>query len=206
MEIRESDFIWHEGRRYARATATIKDYASFGGASEARIAAKGAIGTLVHNEIDGDLRKEMRLCLPPEHVGYFHSYRTWRDAVRLSVIKTEERYFDDELMFSGQIDLLATFPYDDTPVLIDWKTSSSESKTWVLQAHLYAYLIRRSGMKIADRYLFIKLHPFGGKAQVFEYIYSDNNERVAINCVKKFWSCVEKDCQILPKSAIIEAT
>lgn len=194
MEIRESDFFIHPvtGKRYARVTATIKEEGNLRGASEARKAAKGVIGTLVHEAIDQDLRDELPHNLPPPCMGYFRSYSNWRKRVNLQVLEREKRYYDNSLMISGQIDILARFPFDDAPVLIDWKCSASESPSWILQAHLYAHLIRTNNGNVSNRYIFVKLDALGANPDIFEYFYSEQTYSYSLGCVKKFWGFAEK--------------
>ena len=192
MKITEKDFIWHEGKRYARVTATLKGETNFGGASAARIHNKGVIGTLVHEAIDQDLRDELPHNLPPPCMGYFRSYSAWRKRVKLQVLEREKRYYDNSLMISGQIDVLARFPFDEAPVLVDWKTSAAESPAWIKQAHLYAHLIGANGGPVSNRYIFVKLDALGASPDIFEYFYSEQTYSYSLGCVKKFWGFAEK--------------
>lgn len=193
--MRDEDFWVHEGKNYLRVTAAIKNGDEFDRIPSAVLHKKQVMGTNVHQAIDDDLRGDLPLGLMPGCLGYFQSYRVWRDRVNLSVLQNEQRYFDDELMLTGCIDLLAKLPYEDTPVIIDWKTSATESASWILQSHLYGYLLAKNNIAISKRYIFVKLHPLGATPDIFEYLYSPNSYRDAINRVKRYWKKHEKSCE-----------
>jgi len=190
----EGDFIWHGGKRYARVSNVIKRYNNFGEAPPERLENKKIIGTIVHEAIDEDLHGELPPNLLPSCVGYFNSYRKWKEINKPRIVENETRYFNDDLMITGRIDLLAILPYETVPVLIDWKTSASESPTWILQSHLYGHLIAGAGKMVANRYLFIKLCPLGSKPRVFTYDYSEKTHSFSISCVKKYWEEINNDC------------
>lgn len=190
----DEDFWWHEGKKYLRTTAAIKKDKEFDRIPSAVLHHKQILGTNVHQAIDDDLRGDLPLGLMPGCIGYFQSYRSWRDGVNLSIVQNEQRYFDDELMLTGCIDLLAMLPYEDTPVIIDWKTSAAESPSWILQSHLYGYLLSKNNITTSKRYIFVKLHPLGASPDIFEYLYSPESYRDALSCVKRYWKRYNKSC------------
>lgn len=101
-------------------------------------------GTLVHEVIQGflygfkvDLDK-----IPEEGRGYVQAWLSWAKDTNFVYPADnhiiEKRFFDDELLITGKIDLIIDDPIN--PIIYDWKTSSQPSTSWRLQAAAYAYL------------------------------------------------------------------
>lgn len=178
----------HNGKMYARVTEILSSFNDFGHINPDVLANKARIGTDVHkaiaNDIEGDFPFVSREC-----ERYFHSYSLWRAALNPTFIQSEQRYFCDIKMITGQIDCLVKFPDKfELPILVDFKTSSAESKeTWPMQAHLYRYLLLVNNILVSDRFLFIKLNKFGGLPEVFSYQYDHNIQAKCMQAVHDFW-------------------
>ncbi len=79
-----------------------------------------------------------------------------------------ERFFCDDLMLTGELDLIYINENQEL-TLIDIKTPASESKTWLLQASAYSYLAKRCGYNL-QRLEFLQLpRTKKGDARVYNY-------------------------------------
>lgn len=177
----------HQGKKYARVSDILRPFTNFSGIDEWTLAAKAALGTAIHQAISDDIEGEFPL-IPPGGDGYFESYMKWKNGLQIHFHSSEQRYFCDEKMITGQIDSLIKFPNDSLLLLVDFKTSSEESRqVWPMQAHLYAYLLEKNGIKIQPRYLFVKLDKKGYLPRVFEYLADQNIRSKCMLSVEDFW-------------------
>jgi len=69
--------------------------------------------------------------------GYLKSFLQWFKE-DYKVLTTEERFYDDELQITGQVDMI--IENKGKIILIDFKTSASPQKTWPLQLSAYKYM------------------------------------------------------------------
>jgi hypothetical protein len=97
--------------------------------------------------------------------GYIDSYNLW--ALDKKFIDTPGRFYDDDLMITGKVDCIYKDGHGDL-VLVDFKTSVQESKTWKHQGSAYSYLCKRSGYDIR-RIEFIKLDKGANFPKVYTY-------------------------------------
>jgi len=178
-----------EGLQYARVSEIISDPSEFAKIPKSVLENKQRIGTNVHEaiktEIDGDFP-----ILQADEVGYFVSFMEWYGALKPRFIETERRYFDEEKRITGQVDGIVMIKGASlsVPMLIDFKTSTTESPKWVLQAHLYHYLIQKSGLIIAPRMIFLKLDKDGHLPRVIDYLWSSNTHLKCMSLIDQFWS------------------
>lgn len=173
---------------YARVSDILSPMNDFSKIDPRVLEAKCSIGVSVHEVIEQDIKGEFGWPIPGGE-GYFESYLRWKKRINPKFIQSEERYFDDELMITGQIDALADI--DSVlrlPLLIDFKTSAQESKeTWPMQAHLYSYLLNKNGMVVHPKQIFIKLDKNGFNPHVFEYLWSLNTLTKCKMAIEEFW-------------------
>ncbi len=182
-----------DGKSYARVTEILSAYSDFSKVPPEVLEKKKIIGQNVHVAIKDDVDGEFPV-VSDEECGYFESYRKWYGRVLPEFIQSEKRYFCDKKMLSGCIDGLVIMPGSDAVVLIDFKTSAQESsETWKMQAHLYYYLIKESGEKVSDKFLFIKLDKTGELPKVFQYDYDSNIHAKCMEAVDSYW---EKDKKV----------
>lgn len=120
---------------------TRKDYEMI---SPEVLANAAARGTKVHTYCAGYAEGLWLPEIEAECQPYVTSFALWCDECIDSVILTEERLYDDELKFSGQIDMVAKLK-DGSLALIDLKTSANESKSWALQLAAYDHLLKLNG-------------------------------------------------------------
>ena len=159
----------HEGKSYVRVSTLLQKFSDFSQIDPAVLERKQNIGTEIHQAIHEFVKGEFAY-MSPSAVGYFRSFKRWFSSLKPEFIISEERYFDDDRMITGQIDGVIRFPHEKQGVLIDFKTSAQEnSASWMRQAHLYAHLMHRNGIYINDTYLFIKLDKSGEMPKVFRY-------------------------------------
>ncbi len=98
----------------------------------------------------------------------------------------EERYYDDNLMITGQIDALRVM--DGLPMLIDFKCSYSvDEEIWGMQAHYYKHLLEINGIEIADTFIFMQLKKDGKKPKLVEIKYDENVMSYCIQQAVLFW-------------------
>jgi len=99
-------------------------------------------------------------------LGYVESFRKWFS--NKTFIKKPSRMYCDEIMITGELDLI--YEEDGDLVLVDLKTSSNPSKTWALQGTAYSYLAKKNGFENGfKRIEFIKLTKDGKDPKVFTY-------------------------------------
>jgi|HubBroStandDraft_2_1064218.scaffolds.fasta_scaffold286879_2 hypothetical protein len=165
--------ITHEGKQYARVSDILKPFSDFSHIDEAVLKNKCDLGTHVHQAINDDINEEFPI-LSSAAMGYFKSYEKWKNAVSPLFIKAEQRYFCDEKMITGCIDALISLPGAQEPILVDFKTSVSEAGSWIMQGHLYHYLLRSNGQAVSPRIFFLKLRRDGHIPVLYEYKFSKN--------------------------------
>lgn len=124
-------------------------------------------GTKVHALCTGYARGLWLPMIDEECKPYFESFKAWYDENKHSVILTEERLFDDELKFSGQLDMLVK-KGDGSLALIDLKTGATESRSWALQLAAYEHLLKLNGYE-ARQSTILKLKKTSCRAKEITY-------------------------------------
>ena len=179
--------IEHNGKMYARVSEILRPHTDFSHIDPEVLANKARIGTETHKAIEEDI-KGIFPSPPPECQGYFDSFSKWKERLSPSFEPSETRFFCHEKMICGQIDTLVKFPGENDLVLVDFKTSASESpKVWPMQAHLYHYLLMQNSIKVAFRYLFVKLDKYGQIPMVFQYGFSPSVRMDCMKAIDHFW-------------------
>lgn len=180
--------IEYKGKMYARVSNILNRFSDFSHIPPEVLQRKQDIGTSVHKAIEDDINGEFP-CPVHGGRGYYHSYEAWKKQMNPKIVRSEERFYCNEKMITGQIDALIHYPGNyQIPMMVDFKTSAQESKeTWPMQAHLYAYLLAVNGILVHPKYLFMKLDKNGELPQVFEYLWSQNTHAKCMNAVDDFW-------------------
>lgn len=184
--------IIKDGKEYARVSEILKPFTDFSHIDPDVLANKCRIGTQVHEAIAAEIRGEFPI-LDADSWPYFKSFLRWRDELNPFFEQSEQRYFDDEHMITGQIDALVRFTPSNPQILIDFKTSAQEGKTWPMQAQLYDLLLTNNAIEIESIYLFIKLDKMGGIPQVFSYKFDLNFHSKCLNAIQMYWKEKEND-------------
>lgn len=126
-------------------------------------------GTAVHRVCEGIVSGLGEHGVYDEIKGYVESFKKWWE-IGHEVLMVEKRFFDDDLMITGQCDLIIREGSD--LIIIDLKTSYRPSKTWPVQGAAYAYLARKNKHDIR-KIQFLHLKKTGKEPTVYEYPLDD---------------------------------
>lgn len=127
-------------------------------------------GTRVHNICEAIAEGLGEMDIDDETRGYVNSFKQWWEQGH-DVVLIEERFWDDDLQITGQVDFIINTP--DGLAIVDLKTSSSVSKSWEGQGSAYAYLAKKSGYDI-KKVIFVHLMKNGEPARLHEYPVDDS--------------------------------
>ncbi len=127
-------------------------------------------GTKVHKICEGIIQGLGEIDVDEETKGYVESFKKWWELGH-EVIMMEQRFWDDDLQITGQVDLIIKIP--EGLAIVDLKTSSKPSPTWEAQGSAYAYLARKAGHDI-QKIFFIHLNKTGKEAKIYEYPVDDS--------------------------------
>lgn len=131
-------------------------------------------GTAVH-EACAAIAKGLLPMVPDEYKPYTEAFKKWMDETVDKVLLVEERIVDENLSFSGQLDLVAKLK-DGAVALIDIKTGVF-TKSWELQIVGYDHLLRLKGIN-ANRHGVLA---FRGKPMKCKFIqYPVDRQKIAI--------------------------
>jgi hypothetical protein len=125
-------------------------------------------GTAVHHALDGYIYGDLPMYVEePEWEGYLKSAEAWVDA--RTFIANPGRFWDNTRMLTGSPDAFYVNDEDEI-VLVDFKTSAVESKTWKLQGSAYAFMARKHFDMDVKRIEFIRLQKNGNPCKVHSYV------------------------------------
>lgn len=127
-------------------------------------------GTKVHKICEGIIMGFGELGVDDETRPYIESFKKWWGEGK-EVVMIEQRFWDDELELTGQVDLVIKENHE--LIIIDFKTSSRPSKTWPVQGAAYAYLARKNKHHIT-KVQFIHLSKTGKEPKIYEYPIYDS--------------------------------
>lgn len=177
----------YNGKLYARVSEIITEPDAFDHIDKNVLRNKQDIGTNTHDAICDLLNNEFPV-VKGRAKNYLKSFLAWSVAISpYKTIQTEKRYFCDSKMITGKLDALFQFPNEAYPTLLDWKTSASESPSWILQAHLYHYLLEVNDIQVMPRFLFVKLHGASALPSIYQYQYSLSIRAKCFQLVDSFW-------------------
>ncbi len=134
-------------------------------------------GSKVHKICEGIITGLGEHGIDDETFGYVESFKKWWNLGH-QIVMLEERFWDDDLEVTGQVDMVIKTP--DGLALVDLKTSNRPSKTWRVQGCAYAYLASKSGHDI-KKIFFVHLNKHGKEPAIYEYERDD-----------EFWLCVHR--------------
>ena len=178
-------------KKYVRVSEILSILSNFSHIDEEVLKNKCRIGTEVHKAIEMDLKGQFPL-LGRQCDGYFKSYEDWKDVVRPTVIELEKRFWDDDELFTGQVDMICKIEGFEKSVLVDFKTSVSvNDKVWRMQANLYGYLVEKSGIELSDTYVFVKLGK-DGNAKTYWYKKDEELIKRGLEMVRNWWDQEKK--------------
>jgi hypothetical protein len=139
-------------------------------------------GTRVHKICEGII---LGFGLEPEDDtwGYVQSFKKWWELGHC-YIAIEKRFYNDEFMVTGQCDLILQTA--DGDIIVDFKTSSKESKTWPIQGNAYAYMANRDGYNI-KKILFLHLNKHGKPAKEIYYDVDESLFLAHMKIYNHYW-------------------
>lgn len=156
-------FYMKDINNYTRVTEVLSFFSGFQAIDPVVLQNAANRGTLVHQICDAIIEGIGTPPVSSEISPYIDSFLQYPEK---AYIKKPERFFCDELMITGECD--AIYKEGDSLVLVDFKTSRAEGKTWALQGSAYAYLAKKAGYPI-DRIEFVKLDRTGKAPKVLVY-------------------------------------
>lgn len=134
------------------------------------VANAGRRGTKVHKICEAIVSGLGELGVDEEVWGYVESFKKWWGEGR-NVVCMEERFWDDDLGITGQVDFIIR--EGDRLIVTDIKTSSRPSPTWPCQGSAYAYLAKKYGYDISSIH-FLHLNKHGKEAKIYDYAVDDD--------------------------------
>ena len=155
---------------YLRVTHVLYPFSGLQNIDTEVLAKAGRRGTKVHKICEGIITGIGEIGVDEETLGYVESFKLWWEK-GVEVIKVEERFWDDVLELTGQVDLI--IKTEEGLAIVDLKTSSRPSKTWEAQGSAYAYLAKKAGYDIKKIY-FLHLNKLGKAPKIHEYKVDDS--------------------------------
>lgn len=150
---------------YLRVTNILYPFSGLDKVDTEIVANAAKRGSLVHKICEGIVTGLGEFGITEETKGYVESFKSWWGQGH-EVIACEERFYDDENQFTGQVDSI--LKKGNELFVVDYKTSSKPSKTWPAQGSAYGYLARKAGFDV-KKTLFIHLNKHGNDAKIYEY-------------------------------------
>lgn len=155
---------------YTRVTSILYPFSGLEKIDAKIVAHAAERGTKVHRICESIVSGLGEHGVEDETRGYVESFKQWFSS-GIDVVRMEERFWDDEFCFTGQIDFILRMP-DGSLAVADLKTSYKPSKTWQAQGCAYAYLAKKAGFDIT-RIIFVHLHKTGKAPTLYEYPVDD---------------------------------
>lgn len=113
--------------------------------------------------------------------GYFDSYLKYEAKYKPKYDLMEKRFYDDNLMLTGQLDALMIT--DGLPTIVDFKCSYNvDEEIWGMQAHYYKHLLEHNGIMVGDKMLWLQLKKDGKMPKIVEINYDAN---VMSRCIQE---------------------
>jgi hypothetical protein len=140
-------------------------------------------GTKVHKICEGIMAGLGEIGVEDETWGYVESFKKWWEK-GVDLVLMEERFWDDDLELTGQVDMI--IKTEEGLAIVDIKTSSKPSKTWEAQGSAYAYLAKKSGYDI-KKIFFLHLNKHGKEPKLYEYPVDDSFFLAVYRVYKHFY-------------------
>ena len=154
---------------YTRVTETLYPFSGLQFINADVLANAARRGTKVHKICECIVNGLGEIGVDEEVFGYVESFKRWLEKGQ-DILLVEQRFWDDELKLTGQLDFIVKT--ESGLVIVDIKTSSRPSKTWKAQGCAYAYLAKKAGYEISKIH-FLHLNKLGKEAKIHEYSVDD---------------------------------
>lgn len=155
---------------YTRVTTILYPFSGLDRIDEEIVRSAGIRGTKVHKICELIIQGFGEIDVDEETFGYIESFKKWW-SLGHEIESVEQRFWDDELQITGQLDLIIKTSCGLS--VVDFKTSYKHSKTWEIQGCAYAYLAKKCGYDIQN-IQFIHLNKTGKQPKIFQYTVNDN--------------------------------
>ena len=186
--------------REVTVTQVLKRLQDYGHIDPKVLENKGLIGKDVHSAIEASITGNWFPLAEERRVAYFDSYAKWSGIKDYEYKITEKRYYDRDLFLSGQVDAVVSELETDTLMLLDFKTSAKEPlakdgmSIWSMQGHLYHHLLKKNGIDIGNRIIFLQLTAkktidgyIGTKPKEYYYDYDQVVMDRCLELVHQYW-------------------
>ena len=154
---------------YRRVTTVLYPFSGLQHIDQEIVRAAGDRGTRVHEACELVIKGITDFWVEEDIQGYVKSFEHWW-MESPEVVVVEQRFWDDTLQITGQVDLIIETP--DGHAIVDLKTSYKQSKTWHAQGSAYAMLAKAAGYNVKHIY-FVHLKKDGKPPRIYEYPVDD---------------------------------
>lgn len=168
---------------YLRVTHVLYPFSGLQAIDPDVVANAARRGTKVHQICEGIVQGLGEIGVDDETWGYVESFKKWWGD-GLNVEAMEERFWDDELRLTGQVDFIIRT--ESGLAIVDIKTSSRPSKTWEAQGSAYAFLAKKAGYDI-KKIFFLHLNKHGKEPKLYEYPVDDSFFLAILRVFKHFF-------------------
>lgn len=206
-----SSFYEIDGERYPRVTTVCAIMANNGlafwrgrvGNVEADRISREAmdLGTRAHKAVEQFVKRQTCCCAErcenQPCIGFLASMRTdivpiveayihWHAEHVRAIVASEKLSVSRLHKFAGTVDLVAVLDDDETPTVIDIKTSNSVSETWGLQTAAYQLALDEEGIECARRVIVQLPSKEPGVCYAHDLTDHDRDQRAFINALKLY--------------------
>ena len=174
---------------YTRVTEPLQGFSKYDMIDPDVLAHAADRGTRVHKFCEM-YAKGLWCVVDDDCVNYVDAFKKWFDDNVREVIFTERRFYNDQYMITGQIDMACILKdqiFSNKIAIVDIKTTSNVSLSWSLQTAAYAKIVKYDRIEsIITRRLAINLPKTGSKVKVVEYTDYENDLRLYLNCLELY--------------------
>ncbi len=135
--------------KHPRVTEILKNFTNYAHIPQQILGRAAARGTSVHALCAGIAQGAWIPdgMIDEELVGYVNSFKKWSEVQVKSFLIIEERYTNEELKYSGQVDFVVKGS-DNELYLVDLKTSARPQKTYPVQMAAYNHLLQHHNISV----------------------------------------------------------
>jgi hypothetical protein len=155
------------GDKYDRVTEILSPFSGMNFIAKDVLENAQNRGIRVHKACEGIIKGLGEWEEEDEIKGYIDSFKKWWGEGR-KIICVEKRFTCDQLMITGQVDIIEQAI--DGHCLVDLKTSAQPSKTWPLQGSAYQYLANKHEFNV-NKIIFLRLKKDG--SDPVEHLYQN---------------------------------
>lgn len=156
--------------KYTRVTTVLYPFSGLDKLDPEVVKHAAERGTKVHKICEGIIQGLGEIGIEDETRPYVESFKKWWGEGH-KVVLMEQRFYHETKQIQGQADLIIETA--EGLAIVDLKTSSKESPTWIAQGNAYAMLAKNEGYDI-KRILFVHLSRTGKEPRVIEYPVDDS--------------------------------